>query len=85
MNVFTVLQICSILNLAPYQTVANSDHRTFVNFCVKPDIPSWVLKDDRKSRSLEPNIPKFNGVRFIVIMFEIFNVFKLCAYIQSIH
>ena len=55
------------------------------NIFVKPDKPSWVLKDDRKSRSLEPNILKFNGVRFIVIMFVIFNVFKLCVYIHSIH
>ena len=35
---------------------------------VIPDIPSWILKDDRKSRSLVPDIFKFNGVR-IILMF----------------
>ena len=38
---------------------------------VLPDIPSWILKDDRKSRSLVPNIFKFNGVR-IIFMFVIY-------------
>lgn len=41
---------------------------------VIPDIPSWILKDDRKSRSLEPNIFKFNGVR-LVFMFVIILMF----------
>ena len=35
---------------------------------VIPDIPSWILKDDRKSRSLEPNIFKFNGVRLVFMI-----------------
>ena len=50
------------------------------NIFVKPDKPSWVLKDDRKSRSLEPNILKFNGVRFIVIMFVILTCLN-CVFI----
>ena len=41
---------------------------------VIPDIPSWILKEGTKSRSLEPNIFKFNGVR-LVFMFVIILMF----------
>ena len=50
---------------------------------VKPDIPSWILKYDRKSRSVKPNIFKFNGVRLIVLI-VIINALNLNVHIHSI-
>ena len=51
----TIVMIVTVLFCDPWQS----------------DIPSWILKDDRKSRSLEPNIFKFNGVR-LIFMFVLY-------------